>query len=720
MEEKVDMTTENRQSDTEEGEVLSNKGDISDTDNTDIRPPTRTKETFTNGSFTDMWIEQFQASQGIVCTGETNCRVYEHRKMGHFMENHSPFSARKLFSFLWTLTLCITTPVQGMRVCNPCKGLNKIITGSMIFMLKHIKGAHGELLGLQNKARQICSNLRVLKWSNTAFRFTCPMQECNETCADEIEMYLHFTITHKTWPTKYMITCPFCLCPLLNKSIDQHARCKGREHNKCECGLTFVTIGEMLNHMISTNPITVFEKLKPNLRNRLLTAIYTGQMTTMWAKSAPLLPLTDVKYINSSLPDIMTVTFMSPLFCTTARQIVDTIYENSNEIASAMKMLDENKSLSNTQLKTIHNEIEEEYFLRKISDILKTQREAQGTQWMREITGLCIELRIKNRMTKCNICMDSDPHTENQDGCFDRSNTRPLGPVYIHMQIDRLLPTEQGILIVSGKSLFNMGPIGGIQNLSSMQAIEKYPTVYTVRGKQIKNRQGDYTSVEHNYFKQVCKILDIAKPNRTTPVILEYFSMIAETAIGPVTIKEIFLEIGAFLHEVQNIREGRNTNIWILLPLTPWCPPMTKYEYLRKATIVRDAGALMAKMAGKLKIPVIPTVGIIEAQPLIMDTYRSSEYLVAALSEGDKVEPTRNLDGTPTRHFYKRFCKLMGLVQEAVHHANMMEDTWKERKRVERKSKEARLRKKKDPTYMTVCFPTSNLEEEDESSSEEY
>jgi hypothetical protein len=288
------------------------------------------------------------------------------------------------------------------------------------------------------------------------------------------------------------------------------------------------------------------------------------------------------------------------------------------------------------------------------------------------------------------------------------------------MQIDRLLPTEQGILIVSGKSLFNMGPIGGIQNLSSMQVIEKYPTVYTVRGKQIKNKQGDYTLVEHNYFKQVCKILDIAKPNRTTPVILEYFSIIAETAIGPVTIKEIFLEIGAFLHEVQNIREGRNTNIWILLPLTPWCPPMTKYEYLRKATIVRDAGALMAKMAGKLKIPVIPTVGIIEAQPLIMDTYRSSEYLVAALSEGDKVEPTRNLDGTPSRHFYKRFCKLMGLVQEAVHHANMMEDTWKERKRVERKSKEARLRKKKDPTYMTVCFPTSNLEEEDESSSEEY
>jgi hypothetical protein len=92
----------------------------------------------------------------------------------------------------------------------------------------------------------------------------------------------------------------------------------------------------------------------------------------------------------------------------------------------------------------------------------------------------------------------------------------------------------------------------------------------------------------------------------------------------------------------------------------------------------------------KYKITAIPTVGVLENQPIVRegDDECLGYWSAATCMEGYSA-PTRNVNGTYSREFYRRQAILLDLIAEAAIRATRILENWE-------KFKEACKRTRKD------------------------
>ena len=618
---------------------------------------------------TRIWRRAFEQE---TCSRTPTCRVQSHKRMGIFAPGHGgSFAVELRYALLYALTMVITSVSAGIRFCLPCRSLGKVCSGSLSFMLRHTRDEHGDRLKSSPYLSQLIVNIHALRGLNPGMRPGCPLRVCTVLCFTPVELFLHFIIEHQEYSTAQLVVCPFCWTPLLGKSVEAHARERGTLHNRGCCQQRFPTLQKWLCHELNYHTYQFCKALPPSLRENLLAEIYSNSAVTAWAKSCPLLLQQNCASINLEMPELWDEMYLTVQQLPTALSIVENVFDRGHDPSLSLRILDRCMGLSDEQKALITSDLSREYFYKKLRNLIDNQTLHRGLGWVKEISGLSLEAQLKARNTRswCYTCQDSQSHENDPSSCFDRLKAESLASKLLPLELKGLLPIKDGLLVARGQSLFGFGPTGRSQwlNLSSMAEHDTYGRVYTSAGIRIYSDDCSLTENYQNYFEHIKRVLELTNPPPTTPVVVEYFSKLITSPYLNISTDSIYLEVSAYFCQLKKMGSYQ---FWVLLPLPEWNPGFTQAEYLSKLRLARDAGAIAAMVGTKIRISCVPTIGILEGQPLLNNnTNVANTWLNAACADPPiPIVPTRNVTGTPSRVFMARFSTLLDTIAEAHQH----------------------------------------------------
>ena len=672
--------------------------------------PELKQDTFLGQSMTRRWLAAFNA---LTCSRTSGCKVPTHRKKGIFSDTHTALAPQTKYSILWGLTMTLTYAEGKARKCFPCAQQGKNTMGNIPYMLRHTCEEHGSELQESESETELIASLRALRALQEEFFLSCPMRDCTALCGSAIELYIHFTIDHSSWSTSHLVMCMWCMAPLHETSIEVHCKQKGALHNRGCCDSRWDTLQEFLNHFLNTHTIEFLSQLTPALREKLLEEIYHNNVTVAWAKAAPLILCESMLPIGHSelLPDVLDASYTQTQELDTPLSLVRLILDRGNRANLAFSYLDTKTFLSARETQTIIHEIGEQLVVQKLNTLLSDIEKRTGNDWVKEHTGFSLESRLTAHRSRawCGQCKDTSNHSTDPSDCYDRLAAESIAGLMVQLDIPQLVPENDNLLIGSGRGLFNIAPTGASKwtNLSATSEFGQYCQLWTPNGRRLAD--GAPSTFQQDYLYHIRRILALAKPGPHTPIIVDFFPMTNQLD-KEIDLEKLYLEAQSFLVLISELSQN-NLQFYIFLPLPTWQPGQSTTDYLRSLKLSKEVGAIVTSLAAKVRLTVIPTVGILEALPITDHENFVTHWYPAAASKADlPVKLTRNLLGSTTREFQRRYSVLMDIIADAAHQTKIMINSWEEM----RSLRNVHSRRRENPSYITDLFPSATeLNEED-------
>jgi hypothetical protein len=405
----------------------------------------------------ETWLESDEDGLAMACDMEPACRDPEHRVLGHFAPGHSNLSRQNIVGLLWGLMLCLTSVVQeGVRSCMICKGANTVVKGGIRTMLKHVRKKHGFMLGCSNNLTHLCANLKAYKQSNPVFKYGCPIRNCTASMSTLLEQVVHFYAQHSSWTTSRLVSCSLCFLPLLDKTLEQHCLEGGLAHNVC-CGqATYANLSLLLNHNLAVHFFEVMRTCDPNLRTKLLAAIYSRSSLGRWALICPLVPDIRLTALNNLIPDMFAFEYIRNFVYTNPRAMIDFLYDQTLSVKHVLNYLDSAMKITVQELDKIRFELLAGYFYRGLNNFMYYQRQMSTSLWYLENMAWWQSHDLHQVMQElCLKCMDTGNHTRTPHLCFNRLSEKGFGNLF-RIKKDKSMLDPKKHLFFAASETFNV------------------------------------------------------------------------------------------------------------------------------------------------------------------------------------------------------------------------------------------------------------------------
>jgi hypothetical protein len=575
----------------------------------------------TNGSFLTHGEELNRLWGEIIrenfCEGGHQCNVPEHKKMGPLAPMHEAIPDDVRYDLCWALTLAVTSAEGNLRFCLLCRGCNVMVAGELPKMLRHVLENHGQELHENFDLKVIAANLRVLRHLNTSYTIACPVFRCGFNTKTEEEAYIHHTIAHERIGTKHMLACIFCSEPLLGRSLEEHVKEKNiggpqdAYHDLSCCGLTISTIGHWLAHNMAHHTIAFLSKLFEDTRKAMSNAMYNNAACVYWAKTVPIIVINEET--NVKVPDLFDQEFGDLIFLVNAQMIVEHVLEKYNNSSKAYKIMNQYDDHTGVELRKIRQEIVEEGLVMSINNLFDEVETYNTTDWAKDLQSYTEIGRAQGRRIQehCDRCLDTKSHEDTPTMCMDRRKHQSVASRIITFGNVSQYGEYDGILIGKAKGPFDMKPYGRTKwlNCSSYCQNEKYATLYKI------SENGKRVQFYNDIFMHIETILLTIKPTSDVPVVLDFFLATPEKHSE----EDIYWQAHAYIAQLLKLRNKYKVNMIIMCPLPNWEQKMSTKTYLLETKTAQTIGAIFAKVAMKYKVTAIPTVGILENQPIVRE-----------------------------------------------------------------------------------------------------
>ena len=149
------------------------------------------------------------------------------------------------------------------------------------------------------------------------------------------------------------------------------------------CGLTIATIGNWLAHRLNEHTIDFLASLSEQTRVRMALAMYSNAACVAWAKSVPIMVLTEEK--NVKVPDIFDQEFGDLIFLINAPTIVEHVLTRYNNARLAYKAMNKHEDYTKMEIRKIMHELVEEGIIMALKNILYNIETKNEGDWMIEI-----------------------------------------------------------------------------------------------------------------------------------------------------------------------------------------------------------------------------------------------------------------------------------------------------------------------------------------------
>jgi hypothetical protein len=329
------------------------------------------------------------------------------------------------------------------------------------------------------------------------------------------------------------------------------------------------------------------------------------------------------------------------------------------------------------EMRKIRHEIVEEGLVTSLKNLFEEVETYNTSDWAKDLQSYTEIGRAQGRRVQehCDRCLDTKSHEDTQTMCMDRRKSQSVASRIITFGNVSQYGEYDGILIGKAKGPFDMKPYGRTKwlNCSSYCQNEKYATLYKKGKKRAISDTGKSVQFYNDIFMHIETILLTIKPTSDVPVVVDFFLASPEKRSE----EDIYWQAHAYIAQLLKLRNKYKVNMIVMCPLPTWEQKMSTKTYLLETKATQTIGAIFAKVAMKYKVTAIPTVGVLENQPIVREgDDECLGYWSAATCMEGYTAPTRNISGTFSREYYRRQAILLDLVAEAAIRATRILENW--------------------------------------------
>ena len=589
------------------------------------------------------------------CTTLPDCPLPNHRSEGPFAKDHITFEQRNKFPLLWTLNLAITSSTSKFRQCLVCSDSNKtVLMEGMQNSLRHVRKVHGHILGNVQNDQEALTLIRSLIRNHPDFKMKCPHPECDLECSEATELFIHWKLIHVGLPTARMICCPICFTALAGQELTDHWESESESHKLLCCGMTEWEWKSWFAHKLQTHLQDLLKPWTKETRIALADAILDTKTLIPWVNTVPIFI---AEAHNQKAPDIFQIDIFHQTPMDAATGLLERLME-FNEKEKYLARLD-SPDLDPETWKSLVHEFTEFNLWSKLLEMLDTTIRRSFWKMLSEQQSKA----LRGSYQHCQTCQDYADHSQSRERCkpIDQQNTKAMA--FGTFGEFSLTQDTKGILIGSCKGPFNRLPSvkEPMINLSSYDKKESYPTIFKERKFQTRTPNNIVTTHMSNYFSHVNMILEKTKWTKGLIYFLDFFL----TDPKCTNLVEAFYQILAFFYHASCLKEQYQARIMVLLPLPLWKRRKQGEETKGLYTLFRQIHQIAAITALQCKITPIPTMGMLESQPMIGRQKKINLWKTAACNIPLVDEPTFSPWCAPTREFMRRFSVLLNTIFEA-------------------------------------------------------